>query len=356
MASDFSQINALDPNSLSGLRRVSKDGSPAATREAARQFEALLLQQVLKSMRDATPKGGMFDSDESRMYQSLLDQQLAMQLATRSGGIGLARVIERQLGGNRDAAVRPPEGGVPLDAAIRRGFDAAAAPASASPAAGGRMSASGVATAGANPLALDAANPSATQSANRAAKSAAAASAAGAASGVAASFPNLPAGAGPRAFVEKVWPQAVEASRATGIPARFLVAQAALETGWGKFELKNADGSPSHNLFNIKAGKRWAGDTVSTATTEYSNGVATRENARFRSYGSYADSFRDYARLIGTNPRYAAVVGQDDATAFARGLQAAGYATDPNYADKLARIINGNTLRTALAASATRSA
>ena len=348
MASDFSQINALDPNSLSGLRRVSKDGSPAATREAAKQFEALLLQQVLKSMRDATPKGGMFDSDESRMYQSLLDQQLAMQLATRSGGIGLARVIERQLGGNRDAAVTPPEGGVSLDASIRRGFDAAGA------------SATGPATPGANllPLGLagQSAAQSATQSAIKAAKSAAAAPAAGAASGIAASFPNLPAGAGPRAFVEKVWPQAVEASRATGIPARFLVAQAALETGWGKFELKNADGSPSHNLFNIKAGKRWGGDTVSTATTEYSNGVATRENARFRSYGSYADSFRDYARLIGTNPRYAAVVGQDDATAFARGLQAAGYATDPNYADKLARIINGNTLRTALAASSTRSA
>lgn len=355
MASDFSQINALDPNSLSGLRRVSKDGSPAATKEAAKQFEALLLQQVLKSMRDATPKGGMFDSDESRMYQSLLDQQLAMQLATRSGGIGLAKVIERQLGGNNGAAVTPPEGGVALDASIRQGFDAATAPVGTRPAASGSLAAPG-----ANLLPLGSATSSAiqsaAQSANRAAKSAAAAPAAGAASGVAASFPNLPAGAGPRAFVEKVWPQAVEASRATGIPARFLVAQAALETGWGKYELKNADGSPSHNLFNIKAGKRWAGDTVSTATTEYSNGVATRENARFRSYGSYADSFRDYARLIGTNPRYAAVVGQDDATAFARGLQAAGYATDPNYADKLARIINGNTLRTALAASSTRSA
>jgi len=351
MASDFSQINALDPNSLSGLRRVSKDGSPAATKEAAKQFEALLLQQVLKSMRDATPKGGMFDSDESRMYQSLLDQQLAMQLATRSGGIGLAKVIERQLGGNNGAAVTPPEGGVPLDAAIRRGFDAAVAPAGARPAV---MSVP--AAPGAPQQPLGPADQSATQSANRAAKSAAAAPAAGAASGVAASFPNLPAGAGPRAFVEKVWPQAVEASRATGIPARFLVAQAALETGWGKYELKNADGSPSHNLFNIKAGKRWGGDTVSTATTEYSNGVATRESARFRSYGSYADSFRDYARLIGTNPRYAAVVGEDDATAFARGLQAAGYATDPNYADKLARIINGNTLRTALAASSARSA
>ena len=346
MASDFSQINALDPNSLSGLRRVSKDGSPAATKEAAKQFEALLLQQVLKSMRDATPKGGMFDSDESRMYQSLLDQQLAMQLATRSGGIGLARVIERQLGGNRDAVVTPPEGGVALDASIRRGFDAA----------GARTALGGPTGLGAELLPAPLANSSAAPSAINAAKSAAAAPAAGAASGIAASFPNLPAGAGPRAFVEKVWPQAVEASRATGIPARFLVAQAALETGWGKFELKNADGTPSHNLFNITAGRSWSGDTVSTATTEYVNGAATRENARFRAYGSYADSFRDYANLIRNNPRYAAVVGQSDATAFARGLQAAGYATDPQYADKLARIINGNTLRVALLSSASPSA
>ena len=345
MASDFSQINALDPNSLSGLRRVSKDGSPAATKEAAKQFEALLLQQVLKSMRDATPKGGMFDSDESRMYQSLLDQQLAMQLATRSGGIGLARVIERQLGGNRDAVVTPPEGGVALDASIRRGFDAA----------GARTALGGPTGLGAELLPAPLANSSAAPSAINAAKSAAAA-AGTAANSLGPTLPNMPAGAGPRAFVEKVWPQAVEASKATGIPARFLVAQAALETGWGKYELKNADGSASHNLFNIKAGKSWNGATVNTSTTEYVGGSATRENARFRAYGSYAESFRDYARLIGSNPRYAAVVGQSDATAFARGLQSAGYATDPQYADKLARIINGNTLRTALAASATRNA
>jgi len=319
-ASDFSQINALDPNTLGGLRRLSKENSPEATKEAARQFEALFVQQMLKSMRDATPKGGMFDSDETRMYQSLLDQQMAMQLSTRAGGIGLARVIERQLNAGK-AEVTLPDGPVPLDAAIRRGFDAAVSPAG---------------------------------TASGAAKSAAAA--ASAAATAVPQLPNMPAGAGPRAFVEKVWPQAVEASRATGIPARFLVAQAALETGWGKFELKNADGTPSHNLFNIKAGKRWGGDTVSTATTEYANGAATRENARFRAYGSYADSFRDYANLIRNNPRYAAVVGQSDATAFARGLQAAGYATDPQYADKLARIINGNTLRVALAASATPSA
>lgn len=321
-ASDFSQINALDPNTLGGLRRLSKESSPEATKEAARQFEALFVQQMLKSMRDATPKGSMFDSDETRMYQSLLDQQMSMQLSTRAGGIGLARVIERQLNAGK-TEVKLPDGPVPLDAAIRRGFDGAV-------------------------------SPSATGTASQAAKTAGAA--ASSAATAVPMLPNMPAGAGPRAFVEKVWPQAVEASRATGIPARFLVAQAALETGWGKFELKNADGTPSHNLFNIKAGKSWSGDTVSTATTEYVNGAATRENARFRAYGSYADSFRDYANLIRNNPRYAAVVGQSDATAFARGLQAAGYATDPQYADKLARIINGNTLRVALSGSASPSA
>lgn len=321
-ASDFSQINALDPNTLGGLRRLSKESSPEATKEAARQFEALFVQQMLKSMRDATPKGSMFDSDETRMYQSLLDQQMSMQLSTRAGGIGLAKVIERQLNAGK-AEVKLPDGPVPLDAAIRRGFDGAV-------------------------------SPSATGTASQAAKTAGAA--ASSAATAVPMLPNMPAGAGPRAFVEKVWPQAVEASRATGIPARFLVAQAALETGWGKFELKNADGTPSHNLFNIKAGRSWSGDTVSTATTEYVNGAATRENARFRAYGSYADSFRDYANLIRNNPRYAAVVGQSDATAFARGLQAAGYATDPQYAEKLARIINGNTLRVALSSSASPSA
>lgn len=321
-ASDFSQINALDPNTLGGLRRLSKESSPEATKEAARQFEALFVQQMLKSMRDATPKGSMFDSDETRMYQSLLDQQMSMQLSTRAGGIGLAKVIERQLNAGK-AEVKLPDGPVPLDAAIRRGFDGAV-------------------------------SPSVTGTASQAAKTAGAA--ASAAATAVPMIPNMPAGAGPRAFVEKVWPQAVEASRATGIPARFLVAQAALETGWGKFELKNADGTPSHNLFNIKAGRSWSGDTVSTSTTEYVNGAATRENARFRAYGSYADSFRDYANLIRNNPRYAAVVGQSDATAFARGLQAAGYATDPHYAEKLARIINGNTLRVALSSSASPSA
>ena len=124
-----------------------------------------------------------------------------------------------------------------------------------------------------------------------------------------------------------------------------MIAQAALETGWGKYQLRDANGQPSYNLFNIKAGRSWQGGTVSVAATEYVDGRALSETSRFRAYGSYRESFRDYARLIGTSPRYAEVVGQQDAASFARELQAAGYATDPRYAEKLTRIINGPTLR-----------
>lgn len=323
---DFSQINALDPNALSGLKRLSKDNSPEAIKEASRQFEALFVQQVMKSMRDATPKGGMFDSEETRMYQSLLDQQMSMQLSARGRGFGLAKVIERQMSQGREP-VSLPDGPVPLEPSIRRSFDAALPP-----------------------PAKDGGNG------NAAANSAATLPATGVVGGTAPQLSDMVSSSRARAFVDKVWPQAVEASKATGIPARFLVAQAALETGWGKHELKNPDGSPSYNLFNIKAGRNWTGGAVNTSTTEHRNGQPTAESARFRAYASYEESFRDYARLIAGNPRYAAVVGQTDATRFARGLQEAGYATDPQYANKLARIINGNTLRVALGAGTVPSA
>ena len=127
---------------------------------------------------------------------------------------------------------------------------------------------------------------------------------------------DIPQGA--RDFVGKLWPHAMAASRETGIPAHFMIAQAALETGWGKAELKHAGGQPSYNLFNIKAGRSWAGETVALDALEYSNGKAIREPSRFRSYGSYAEAFRDYARLLKDNPRYAEVLGQQDASGFAR--------------------------------------
>lgn len=160
---------------------------------------------------------------------------------------------------------------------------------------------------------------------------------------------SRPAPEGAREFVNRVWAHAGEASRSTGIPAHFMVGQAALETGWGRGELRRADGAPSYNLFNIKAGPNWKGPVVEVPVTEYANGRPYTETARFRAYGSYAEAFRDYAGLLRGNPRYAEVLGQTDAAGFARSLQQAGYATDPMYADKLTRIIGGATLRTALA-------
>jgi flagellar protein FlgJ len=134
---------------------------------------------------------------------------------------------------------------------------------------------------------------------------------------------------------------AEQASRSTGVPAHLILGQAALESGWGKREIRMADGSDSHNLFGIKAGNDWKGKVAQVTTTEYHNGVASKQVERFRAYGSYAESFQDYARLLSDNPRYSGVVGQADAKGFAQALQQSGYATDPHYADKLAGVISG---------------
>jgi flagellar protein FlgJ len=144
-----------------------------------------------------------------------------------------------------------------------------------------------------------------------------------------------------QAFRDKHAPHAEAVSRETGIPARFMLGQAALETGWGRHEIRGADGATSHNLFGIKATGGWKGRVVETATTEYVNGTPHTKIEKFRAYDTYADAFRDYAKLLQNNPRYQNVLASgSDATAFAQGLQRAGYATDPNYAAKLSRIIN----------------
>lgn len=312
---------AFDANSLNGIKRLSRDNSPQALKAAAQQFEGVFLQMVLKSMREASPQGGLFESDQTKTFTGLLDQQLAMTLASSRGGTGLAAVIERQLGRQKAQALVSESGS-------------------------GLVSASETA---AQPMPMhgsDAASDTMSRALDRYRAAAAAADRArGTASSAAdgatlpASFAALPPGK--REFVQKVWPYAQQASRETGIPAHFMVAQAALETGWGKFEIRHADGSQSFNLFNIKAGGRWNGGFAKALTTEYLNGSAVRENAGFRAYGSYAESFRDYARLIGGNSRYAAAARQTDARAFAEGLQRGGYATDPAYASKLKRVIDG---------------
>ena len=314
---------AFDANSLNGIKRLSRDNSPTALKAASQQFESVFLQMVLKSMREATPQAGMFDSEQTKTFTGLLDQQLAMTLSSSRGGTGLATVIEKQLGRQMAPAVVPGDSkGLPLE------------PQS-------------------NPIPLSfpllrtgAARNEMSQALDRYRAAAAAADRARGAASSAADGTTLPASlaalpAGKREFVQKIWSQAVQVSRETGIPAHFMVAQAALETGWGKSEIRRADGAQSYNLFNIKAGSSWNGSSAKVATTEYEKGVAVRENASFRAYGSYADAFRDYARLITGNARYAGAAGQTDARAFANSLQRGGYATDPAYASKLKRVIDG---------------
>ena len=318
---------AFDIKSAQDLRTQFAKNPQEGLKAAAEQFEAMFLQQVMKSMRDTVPQDGLLNSDSSRFYTSLLDQQMAQNMASSGKGIGFARLIEQQLGKNLAASQASAEQTVPANAAAAGN----ALPMSASD---GRH------------LRTQAVPSSVPTSAAYAALQSATTSVTNQAAGVAMSDADLPLSA--REFVGRVWPHAVEASRSTGISPQFLVAHAALESGWGRNEIRQSDGSASHNLFGIKAGKSWNGSSVEAATTEYVGGEAQSTVERFRSYGSYEEAFRDYANLLRNNPRYGGVIGSQDGAEFAKGLQRAGYATDPAYADKLNRIINGPTLRMAL--------
>lgn len=308
---------AFDVKSAQDLRTQFQKDPQEGLKAASRQFETLFLQMVLKSMRDATPQDGIMNSEQSRFYTGLLDQQMAQNISTAGNGIGFAKLIEQQLGRHLQTAEDK--------AAIETPANAAG-----------------------NALPL-------TASDGRHLKYKTVLGSQPTSAAYAASFaPITKIGSGSETsasaqdFVNRVWPHAVEASRSTGIPPQFLVGHSALESGWGRSEIRKADGSSSYNLFGIKAGKNWTGATVDASTTEYVDGQPQQVVERFRAYGSYEEAFRDYASLLRNNSRYSGVIGSQDGTEFARRLQQAGYATDPMYADKLSRIINGPTLRQAL--------
>ena len=142
-----------------------------------------------------------------------------------------------------------------------------------------------------------------------------------------------------RAFLSAIAPLAAETGRRLGVSPDILAAQAALESGWGQRPIRQSDGRDTHNLFGIKAGGAWQGDSASIATTEYEGGVKLTRSERFRSYANPGEAFRDFGRLLLDNPRYkGALNAGSDVTAYARGLAQGGYATDPQYGAKLARI------------------
>lgn len=319
-STDLSGKLAIDTKDLSALRESAKQNSPDALKAAAKQFEALFMNMVMKSMREATPSDGLFDNQQTKMYTSMLDQQFSQTMANR--GVGLADMLVKQLSNNRNGQqpiLEKDAQGVP-DADNAAGLinpSRMAQIAAFQEQMRMQMDESNQGTQWLpGPNGIDALM--ATQSTWKSS----------------ARQPHV------RAFEDRLMQSATEASRATGIPAKFILGQAALESGWGKREIKAADGSPSHNLFGIKAGPGWAGKVVQATTTEYINGVPHSVVQKFRAYDSYADAFKDYARLLTNNPRYENVIANArDASSFAQGLQRAGYATDPQYAAKLTRII-----------------
>jgi flagellar protein FlgJ len=282
---------------LSKLKRAAGNNDPAAIRTVAQQFESMFTRMMLKSMRDATGRDPMFGSDQEDMYQGMADDQLSVQLS-KGKGLGLADMLVRQL----------QKMGV-------KGADEAGSTA----AAGAKATAAYTST----------------QKASAATTSAAASDAA------------------KTSFVQDLWPQAQQAGQLLGVDPRHLLAQAALESNWGRNVPQDSAGRSSNNLFGIKASADWTGATVTSGTQEFRGGAPTNTAAQFKAYATPAQSFQDYVALLRNNPRYSTALNTGgDLQAFASGLQRGGYATDPDYASKIAAVAGSLKLSSALPISA----
>jgi len=291
MSSDISKTDApvyTDLSGLSKLKRAAGANDPKAIRAVAEQFESMFTRMMLKSMRDAVGKDPMFGSDQEQMYQSMADDQLSVQLS-KGKGLGLADLLVRQLqrmgvkNADQAAGAQTTGAATKAAAAYRATQNATAAPPT-------------------------------TSSTSDVTKN---------------------------NFINDLWPQAQDAGTLLGVDPRHLIAQAALETNWGQSLPQDSSGGTSNNLFGIKASAAWTGATVNNATQEYQDGAPTNTTAQFKAYATPTQSFQDYVALLRNNPRYAAALNTgSDVHAFAAGLQRGGYATDPDYANKIAAVAN----------------
>ncbi|WP_343846670.1 flagellar assembly peptidoglycan hydrolase FlgJ [Bowmanella denitrificans] len=289
--------NVHDLKGLDNLRRAAQAGDKGALEEAAKQFEAIFVRMMLKSMRDAqdvlADEDSPFNSQQGKFYRDMHDQQLATDLAS-GGSLGLADLIVKQLGQNVEgytpASVLRSDGNLSdINRSQIKALDSIQARAL-------------------GPL---------NQPGNK-----------------------QPAFADAKDFIAALLPQAEQAAAQLGLDPRALVAQAAVETGWGQQMIHLPSGQNSHNLFGIKADKRWQGDKALVNTLEYQQGMAKPQKAAFRAYDSFADSMQDYVDFIRDNPRYQQAIGQSaDSRRYFQELQKAGYATDPNYSDKIMQVM-----------------
>jgi len=290
-----------DFQGLSALRAGARENSEESLREIAGQFEAIFIQMMLKSMRDANLGEGLMDSDHVKTYQSMFDQQIALDLSKRNS-LGLADMMVRQLSRTQEGSSRVPADGVASNGAVQHALRRAPE------------------TASINSASQNAPYSTGSRDDWR---------------------PDSPA-----AFVKALWPHAQRAGDELGTRPELLISQAALETGWGQHMIRGADGSNSFNLFGIKADSRWQGERAVTETVEFRDGLMRKERAAFRAYASPEESFSDYVDFLKRNPRYSDALRQaNDAPAFTRALSEAGYATDPDYSGKINRIMNSASLR-----------
>jgi peptidoglycan hydrolase FlgJ len=301
---------------LSKLKRAAGANDPKAIRTVAEQFESMFTRMMLKSMRDASGPDPMFGSSQEQMYQGMADDQLSVQLS-KGKGLGLADMLVRQLQkmGVKGAAAAAGDAnatGTPGATARDARFTGTSGSLGAAP--------------GAIAAAKAAAAYSATQKAGAPTMGP---------SPTTATTPDVTK----TNFIQDLWPQAQDAGQLLGVDPRHLIAQAALETNWGQSLPQDPSGRSSNNLFGLKASADWTGSTVTNGTREFQNGVATNTPAQFKAYATPTQSFQDYVALLRNNPRYSAALNTgSDVHAFAAGLQRGGYATDPDYVNKIAAV------------------
>jgi flagellar protein FlgJ len=319
MSAGISSVN--DFQGLAQLRQDASVPSQDTAREAARQFEALFVQMMLKSMRDAN---AVLGESQDTTYQEMFDQQIAMEM-TRGRGLGIADMMSRQLGiTSQQPAAQVGTGAV---------TGASAAADASIPALLGRISAL---RNNAAPAYGELQVPEPGVLPEPEVRPPDLSAFAKLNSGVRGDFRP----ASREEFVREIWPLAVKAGRQLGVEPRAIVAQAALETGWGSRLIRDDAGVSGNNLFGIKADARWDGERVSVATLEYEGGLPKPQRANFRAYPDLAAGFDDYVRFLSENPRYReALRAGADAGAYADRLQSSGYATDPRYAEKIRSII-----------------
>jgi flagellar protein FlgJ len=285
---------AWDAQSLNELKVKAGQDPQANIRPVARQVEGMFVQMMLKSMREALPKDGLFSSDSTRLYTSMYDQQIAQQM-TAGKGLGLAEMMVKQMtGGQAPVEVGDQMQQVPMK------FD------------------------------LETVNTWQNQTIAQMVRKALP---------KAPENSDEPMSGDSKDFLAQLSLPARLASQQSGVPHHLILAQAALESGWGQRQIKRENGEPSFNLFGVKATSSWKGPVTEITTTEFENGEAKKVKAKFRVYSSYLEALSDYVGMLTRNPRYAAVTTAATAEQGAQALQSAGYATDPKYAQKLTSMI-----------------